>query len=101
MCQETLARDQQKQPMRRFGTEGDVGWLLWSLGKNHNYPNDQDGCVHGGREKKSHEVPKNIYVEPRREKPINKGWTDKGNLRKIDIMKVDTVFKETGSSPEC
>lgn len=51
MCQETLARDQQEQPGKRFGTEGGDGGLLWSLGKNHNYPNDRDECVDGGREK--------------------------------------------------
>lgn len=40
-------------------------------------------------------------MEPSREKPKNTAWADRGNLRKIDIMKVDTIFKETGSSPEC
>lgn len=51
VCQETGRSNQW------FGTEGGADWLLWFLGKNHNYPNGQDGCVDGGREKKSHEIP--------------------------------------------
>lgn len=62
MCQETLARDQQEQPGKRFGTEGGDGGLLWSLGKNHNYPNDRDECVVGGTEKKNPVRFRKMYI---------------------------------------
>lgn len=39
--------------MNTFGAEGGADWLLWSFGKNHKSPNDQDDCTDGGRDKSS------------------------------------------------